>query len=58
MSASEMRREAGVMAGEVDQAVEVVRPIEWVGGLDGSVRMIEQTRLPVELVRIECATGR
>jgi len=30
------------------------RTIEWVGGLDGCVRMIDQTRLPGELVFLEC----
>jgi len=32
----------------------VPRTIEWVGPLDGFVRMIDQTRLPVELVMLEC----
>jgi methylthioribose-1-phosphate isomerase len=32
----------------------VPRTIEWVGGLDGHVSMIDQTRLPAELVMIEC----
>jgi methylthioribose-1-phosphate isomerase len=31
-----------------------VRPIEWVGGLDGHVRLIEQTLLPNELRLIDC----
>ena len=30
------------------------RTIEWVGGLDGYVSMIDQTRLPTELTMIEC----
>jgi len=30
------------------------RTIEWIGGLDGCVRMIDQTRLPGELVFLEC----
>ncbi len=30
------------------------RTIEWIGGLDGHVRMIDQTRLPGELAFIEC----
>ncbi len=30
------------------------KSIEWVGGLDGYVSMIDQTRLPAELVMIEC----
>jgi methylthioribose-1-phosphate isomerase len=29
------------------------RTIEWVGGLDGRVRIIDQTRLPAELVMLE-----
>lgn len=32
----------------------VPRSIEWVGGLDGFVRMIDQTRLPNELLMFEC----
>ncbi len=31
--------------------------IEWVGGLDGCARMIDQTRLPGEEVYIECRTA-
>ena len=30
------------------------RTIEWVGGLDGYVSMIDQTHLPTELVMLEC----
>ncbi|MGB2987204.1 MAG: S-methyl-5-thioribose-1-phosphate isomerase [Phycisphaerae bacterium] len=30
------------------------KSIEWIGGLDGYVRMIDQTRLPTELAMIEC----
>lgn len=30
------------------------RTIEWVGGLDGYVSMIDQTRLPTELTMLEC----
>jgi methylthioribose-1-phosphate isomerase len=30
------------------------RTIEWVGGLDGFVSMIDQTRLPTELTMLEC----
>jgi methylthioribose-1-phosphate isomerase len=30
------------------------RTIEWVGGLDGFVRMIDQTKLPAELTMLEC----
>jgi len=32
----------------------VPRTIEWIGGLDGHVVMIDQTRLPAELVMLEC----
>ena len=32
----------------------VPRTIEWLGGLDGCVRLIDQTRLPAELVMLEC----
>ncbi len=32
----------------------VPRTIEWVGGLDGYVSMIDQTRLPAELVMLAC----
>lgn len=32
----------------------VPRTIEWIGGLDGHVVMIDQTRLPTELVMLEC----
>ena len=28
--------------------------LHWVGGVDGHLRMIDQTRLPVELVEIDC----
>ena len=30
------------------------KTIEWVGGLDGYVRLLDQTRLPTEVVSIEC----
>ena len=30
------------------------RTIEWIGGLDGYVSLIDQTLLPVELTRIDC----
>lgn len=33
---------------------EPLRTIEWLGGLDGCVSMIDQTKLPGELVRLEC----
>jgi len=32
----------------------IPKTIEWIGGLDGCVSMIDQTRLPTELVRLEC----
>ncbi len=32
----------------------VPRTIEWIGGLEGHVLMIDQTRLPTELVILEC----
>ena len=32
----------------------VPKTIEWIGGLDGQVVMIDQTRLPSELVMLEC----
>ena len=28
--------------------------LHWVGGLDGHLRLIDQTRLPVEFVEIDC----
>ena len=34
----------------------IPRTIEWVGGLDGFVRMVDQTRLPGETVYLECRT--
>jgi len=30
--------------------------IEWIGGVDGHIRMIDQTLLPLELVLIDCGT--
>ena len=32
------------------------RTIEWIGGVDGFVRLIDQTRLPGELVYRDCRT--
>lgn len=32
------------------------KPIEWVGGTDGFLRLIDQTRLPTELVYLDCRT--
>jgi len=32
-----------------------LRTIEWLGDLDGCVSMIDQTRLPTELIMIECS---
>lgn len=34
------------------------RTIEWIGGLDGVARMVDQTRLPGELVFLDCADVR
>jgi len=31
-----------------------LRPVEWIGGLDGVLRLIDQTRLPANLVFLEC----
>ena len=33
---------------------DVPKTIEWVGGIDGHVSLIDQTRLPTELVILEC----
>ncbi len=35
-------------------AIEPIEPVRWIGGLDGWLRMIDQTRLPAELVEIDC----
>src|SRR5437899_7137443 len=32
----------------------IPRTVDWVGGLDGIVRLIDQTELPVELVYRDC----
>jgi methylthioribose-1-phosphate isomerase len=32
------------------------RTIEWIGGIDGFVRLIDQTRLPAELIYCDCHT--
>lgn len=34
--------------------MEEVRTLRWDGGTDGCLRLIDQTRLPLELVEIEC----
>jgi methylthioribose-1-phosphate isomerase len=31
-----------------------VQTLRWIGGIDGFLRLIDQTRLPVELVEIDC----
>ena len=31
-----------------------IRTIQWIGDVDGAVRLIDQTRLPTEMVQIEC----
>lgn len=36
------------------QAMSIPRTIEWIGELDGLVRLIDQTRLPRELIFMEC----
>ncbi len=36
------------------QSLTIPRTIEWIGELDGCVRLIDQTRLPSELVFLEC----
>ena len=33
---------------------DAVQTLHWVGGTDGHLRMIDQTRLPVEFVEIDC----
>jgi len=33
-----------------------IETLQWLGGPDGYLRMIDQTRLPVELVEIDCRT--
>ena len=32
------------------------RTLYWVGGIDGCLRLVDQTRLPLELIEIECRT--
>ena len=36
------------------QVMKKTETLHWIGGPDGHLRMIDQTRLPVELVEIEC----
>ncbi len=31
-----------------------VQPVQWIGGVDGCLRLIDQTRLPGEFVEIDC----
>ncbi len=38
----------------MNTSMNVPRTIEWIGGLDGHVRMIDQTLLPEELKFLEC----
>jgi len=33
---------------------ETIRTLRWVGGIDGHLRLLDQTRLPTECVEIEC----
>jgi methylthioribose-1-phosphate isomerase len=35
-------------------SVETIKTLYWIGGVDGRLRMIDQTRLPVEFVEIDC----
>jgi len=37
-----------------DTRVTSLRTIEWVGGLDGAILMVDQTRLPEVFTRLEC----
>lgn len=39
------------------QTVSAPKPIEWIGGTDGFLRLIDQTRLPTELVYLDCRTA-
>ena len=32
------------------------RPVEWVGGPDGFLRLLDQTRLPTEVAYLDCHT--
>ena len=35
-------------------SLETIPTLRWVGGVDGHLRLLDQTRLPVECVEIEC----
>ena len=35
-------------------AMDAPPTLEWIGGVDGHLRMIDQTRLPVEVTQIDC----
>lgn len=34
--------------------LETIEPVCWIGGVDGWLRMIDQTRLPAEFIQIDC----
>lgn len=34
--------------------MNVFPTLRWIGGVDGRLRMIDQTKLPVELIEIDC----
>ena len=34
-----------------------IQPVQWIGGVDGCLRLIDQTRLPVEFVEIDCRSA-
>ena len=38
------------------QTVSAPKPIEWIGGTDGFLRLIDQTQLPTEVVYLDCRT--
>lgn len=38
------------------RAFKNIDTLHWIGGIDGCLRMIDQTRLPVEFVEIDCHT--
>ena len=39
---------------KVFEYMKKMETLQWIGGPDGHLRMIDQTRLPVELVDIDC----
>src|SRR4030042_1319406 len=40
--------------GEQDTIFMIVQAVKWVGDIDGFLELIDQRRLPAELVRIQC----